>query len=126
MKPPTTAEVQEYASEIGFSDLTKDPDRFIDFYEMRGWKINTSVPMVSWKAAVRYWMRSARSPGQTGQASLGALQLQLERTEDELREILRPGGAAYAPAPTGEKKKRYEELVEQRHAIKRRIVGYMQ
>lgn len=123
--PPVAAEVGEYAKEIGYSDLIKDPGRFIDFYEMRGWQINTALPMKNWKAAVRYWMRSARGPGQLGQASLGALQMQLEKVEDEIREILRPGGAAYAPAPTGDKKKRYEELVEQRHAIKRRIAGYM-
>lgn len=127
MTPPTIKEVQEYASEIGFSDLTTDPARFVDYYEMRGWKINKNIPMVSWKAAVRFWMRSARSPGtQTQSASLGSLQIQLEKVEDEIREILRPGGVAYAVTPEGEKKKRYEILVEQRHALKRRIEGYMQ
>lgn len=123
--PPVAAEVGEYAKEIGYSDLIKDPSRFVDFYEMRGWKINTGVSMVSWKAAMRYWMRSARGPGSNGTASLGSLQILLEKVEGEIRDILRPGGVAYSVPPTGEKKIRYEELVEQRHAIKRRMEGFM-
>lgn len=123
--PPTSQEVAEYCREIEFS---VEPGRFIDYYEMRGWEVKKGIVMKSWKAALRVWKRNQDGyipPHAQRQASLGSLQFQLEKVEDEIREILRPGGVAYAVAPTGEKKKRYEQLVENRHALKRRIEGYM-
>lgn len=55
-KPPTPQEVQQYAVEHGYSI---NADRFVDFYESKGWMIGKSK-MKDWKAAVRNWSRSQR------------------------------------------------------------------
>ena len=55
-KPPTPQEVQQYAFEHGYSI---DADRFVDFYESKGWMVGKSK-MKDWKAAVRNWARSQR------------------------------------------------------------------
>ena len=49
--PPTIEEVTEYCNERG---NTIDPQRFIDYYETRGWMVGKNK-MKSWKAAVRTW-----------------------------------------------------------------------
>lgn len=54
--PPTTQEVEEYCLEKGY---TVDADRFIDFYESKGWMIGKNQ-MKDWKAAVRNWNRGQR------------------------------------------------------------------
>jgi hypothetical protein len=59
-------------------------------------------------------------------ASLGSLQLQLKRIEDEMEGILYPGGAAFKTIPTGDKLARVEELQRQRAAIKLRIDSFGQ
>jgi len=56
-KIPTTNEVKEYAESIGYN---LDPDKFIDYYEMVGWRVNKQ-PMKNWKAAVRTWKRNEKS-----------------------------------------------------------------
>lgn len=48
---PTLEEVQAYCKERKNS---VDAQRFIDFYESKGWKVGTS-PMKDWKACVRTW-----------------------------------------------------------------------
>jgi hypothetical protein len=60
----------------------------------------------------------------TETASLGALQVQLKRVEDEMTDILHPGGAAYKTVPTGDKLTRYQELQQQRTTLKNRIEGF--
>ena len=49
--PPTADQVREYCLENGFG---VDPERFINFYASKGWKVGNS-PMKDWKAAVRNW-----------------------------------------------------------------------
>jgi len=53
---PKPDEVEDYAQQIGFS---LDGNHFCDYYEARGWQLNTG-PMKSWKAAVRTWKRNRR------------------------------------------------------------------
>lgn len=54
--PPTAQEVRDYALEHSY---TIDVDRFIDFYESKGWMVGKNK-MKDWKAAVRNWARSQR------------------------------------------------------------------
>lgn len=49
--PPTLSEVSSYCLE---RKNKVDPQRFIDFYEAKGWMIGKNK-MKSWKAAVRTW-----------------------------------------------------------------------
>lgn len=49
--PPSLEEVTEYCSE---RQNSVDPNRFIDFYSAKGWKVGNQ-PMKDWKAAVRTW-----------------------------------------------------------------------
>ena len=51
--PPTVEEVQTYCSE---RHNTVDAERFVDFYEAKGWMIGKNA-MKDWKAAVRTWER---------------------------------------------------------------------
>lgn len=53
-KKPTIDEVKSYCLESGYK---VDAERFIDFYECKGWKVGKN-PMKDWKAAVRNWARS--------------------------------------------------------------------
>ena len=50
--PPTVEDVSAYALEKGYADF--NADRFVDFYESKGWKVGRE-PMKDWKAAVRGW-----------------------------------------------------------------------
>ena len=54
--PPTREQVAEYILSAGYS---VDADRFVDFYESKGWMVGKN-PMKDWKAAVRNWSRSQR------------------------------------------------------------------
>lgn len=51
--PPTLSEVSDYCKERKNS---VDPERFVDFYSAKGWKVGNQ-PMKDWKAAVRTWER---------------------------------------------------------------------
>lgn len=52
--PPTLDDVTEYCNE---RNNNIDPQRFIDYYESRGWMIAKNK-MKDWKAAIRYWEKS--------------------------------------------------------------------
>lgn len=54
--PPTLEDVKEYCRERNNS---VDPERFVDFYASKGWKIGKDS-MKDWKAAVRNWERSEK------------------------------------------------------------------
>ena len=54
--PPTPDEVQEYAKQNGYD---VGADRFVNFYESKGWMIGKNR-MKDWRAAVRNWARSER------------------------------------------------------------------
>lgn len=49
--PPTVDEVKAYCIE---RQNNVDANRFVDFYESKGWKVGSN-PMKDWKAAVRTW-----------------------------------------------------------------------
>ena len=49
--PPTVDEVSEYCQKSGY---VVDPQRFVDFYASKGWKVGKES-MKDWEAAVRNW-----------------------------------------------------------------------
>lgn len=51
--PPSLEEVAGYCFD---RNNGVDPQRFVDFYSSKGWKVGNS-PMKDWKAAVRTWER---------------------------------------------------------------------
>ncbi len=55
--PPTVEEVRTYCQENRYTSV--DPDRFVDFYTSKGWKVGKD-PMKDWKAAVRNWSRKEK------------------------------------------------------------------
>lgn len=50
--PPTLDEVRAYCRDLQSSI---DPERFVDYYQTRGWECKGGQPMKDWKAAVRSW-----------------------------------------------------------------------
>lgn len=72
--PPTLAEVTAYCRE---RQNAVDPQRFIDYYTARGWKLN-KTSMKDWKAAVRTWEGKQRDSATAQRSSL-----------DETRAVLR-------------------------------------
>lgn len=56
--PPTKEEIDAYCEERGVFLI--DPQRFIDYYETRGWMLTKNRKMVDWKAAVRLWEKNER------------------------------------------------------------------
>lgn len=55
--PPTVEEVRAYCIE---RNNNVDAERFVDYYESKGWLIG-KIKMKSWKAAVRTWERNGYS-----------------------------------------------------------------
>ena len=53
-KAPTLDEVREYCQS---RQNNIDPERFIDYYTAKGWKVGKQ-PMKDWKAAVRTWEKN--------------------------------------------------------------------
>ena len=70
--PPTLEEVNAYCQERRNGI---DPERFIDFYQSKGWKIGSN-PMKDWKAAVRTWEKRDAKPQEApkGDSKLKALE----------------------------------------------------
>lgn len=63
--PPTIDQVAEYCRE---RNNNVDPQRFIDFYESKGWFVGKNK-MKDWKAAVRTWeQRDKEEPKKPGKA----------------------------------------------------------
>jgi RNA-splicing ligase RtcB len=56
---PTAQEVTVYGQSIGFQI---DGQRFVDYYDSKGWLIG-KTPMKSWKAAVRTWKHNGYGNG---------------------------------------------------------------
>ena len=57
--PPTVEEVATYCRERQ-NDV--NPQRFVDFYAAKGWKVG-NTPMKDWRAAVRTWEARDNEPG---------------------------------------------------------------
>ena len=64
---PTPQEAQEYAASIGFK---LDGEKFVAYYEARGWMLGPRRPVVNWKACVVTWKKldaeRASGGGQNG------------------------------------------------------------
>jgi len=58
-KPPTLAEVSAYCAD---RNNGIDAQRFIDYYEARGWYSN-KTKIKDWQACVRTWERNSKSKG---------------------------------------------------------------
>lgn len=56
-KKPTVEELSAFCKENNL--LNVDVQRFIDYYESKGWKVG-NAPMKSWQAAARNWERMQR------------------------------------------------------------------
>lgn len=54
--PPTTEEVKQYALDNG---INIDAQRFVDFYQSKGWMIGKNK-MEDWQAAVRTWRENPK------------------------------------------------------------------
>lgn len=77
--PPSVSDVEAYCRERR-NDV--DPQRFVDFYASKGWKVG-SQPMKDWKAAVRTWERRGkdeRSASKPKQRSLNGAHNHHQRT----------------------------------------------
>lgn len=57
--PPTVEEVRKYCEE---RKNGVDPERFVNFYESKGWKVGKNS-MKDWKASVRTWERKNSENG---------------------------------------------------------------
>lgn len=64
--PPSLQEVTDYCRERGNG---VDPERFVDFYAAKGWKVGNQ-PMKDWKAAVRTWEKREKKPYQYDYGSM--------------------------------------------------------
>lgn len=60
--PPTVEEVEAYCTEKGYG---VNAQRFVDFYESKGWMIGKNK-MTKWKSAVATWEHKDREQGKVG------------------------------------------------------------
>ena len=51
---PTVDEVEAYAKEKGYTNFSAQ--RFVDYYESKGWVVGKNSPMKDWRASVRNWV----------------------------------------------------------------------
>lgn len=75
--PPTKEEVRAYAKENG---LVLDADRFVDFYESKGWMVG-KTKMVDWEAAARNW--SSRDRPKQPEVDYNTILNELDRRREE-------------------------------------------
>lgn len=124
--PPSLDAVRAYFKELGSSC---DPEDFMDHYTSVGWVVGRSkAPMKDWPSSCRLWNRRSGKlgdqPKQRVSASLYAIQAQLKKVEDEMADILYPGGAAFKTTPEGKKLERYMGLQQQRAGLKDMLAGF--
>jgi predicted phage replisome organizer len=67
---PTLIQVQEYCTE---RNNTVNPQRFIDFYESKGWLVG-KTKMKDWKAAIRNWESNDNQKKQGGYTKTACLE----------------------------------------------------
>ncbi len=79
---PSEDDVREYCRSQGYTAV--DPERFVSFYQSKGWKVGKE-PMKDWRAAVRGW--ESREKKDKSPLSGGASQRTLD--SDELAAIKR-------------------------------------
>jgi len=61
--PPTQQEAGNYFLEKGSPDAMNEADKFIDFYESKGWMVGKNK-MKCWKAAIRNWLKRSNQANQ--------------------------------------------------------------
>lgn len=76
---PTLEEVTAYCDE---RDNEVDPQTFLDFYEMKGWKVGKET-MKDWKAAVRTWERRNASQDEIADRHYEKLRRQIEKESNK-------------------------------------------
>lgn len=81
---PTVEEVKAYCLEKGYS---VDADRFVNFYESKGWLVGRT-PMKDWKAAVRTWNRSESQQPEKQKPKFNSFDSR-GYTEDQMSELER-------------------------------------
>ena len=100
--PPTADQVREYCLENGYG---VDPERFVNFYASKGWKVGNSQ-MKDWKAAVRNWEQRDKESNKKAQKNYeqrrirneGLNYLDLDADEDELlKDFKTPKSMSNAP-----------------------------
>lgn len=89
--PPTHQDVSDYCQEKGYTNV--DIERFIDFYESKGWMVGKNK-MKDWRAAVRNWNRSQRQELTTKGNKFNNFN-QRRYDYDALEQQLLGGGAAH-------------------------------
>ena len=57
--PPSIDEVKSYAVEKGWTEKEFSPERFVNFYTSKGWKVGKN-PMKNWKASASGWVSRYR------------------------------------------------------------------
>ena len=62
---PTLDEVYDYMLEKGCSNPSTEAEKFCDHFESNGWKVGGKTKMVSWKAAVRNFLKKGNSNAKT-------------------------------------------------------------
>lgn len=77
---PTVEDVTAYCRE---RKNKVDPQRFVDFYAAKGWKVGTT-PMKDWKAAVRTWEQRDNTPSAPAKVVSAQQYTQREYNDDEL------------------------------------------
>ena len=82
--PPSLQEVTDYCRERGNG---VDPERFVDFYAAKGWKVGNQ-PMKDWKAAVRTWEKRDEEK-KRAQPSRGIKLSEAEKPVDHSSEFAR-------------------------------------
>lgn len=82
--PPSIQEVTDYCQERGNG---VDPERFVDFYAAKGWKVGNQ-PMKDWKAAVRTWEKRDEEK-KRAQPSKGIKLSEAEKPVDHSSEFAR-------------------------------------
>jgi hypothetical protein len=91
--PPTHAELSAFIAENGYS---VNPDRFLNFYESKGWLVG-KTKMKDWKAAVRNWSTQDKPKRSEPVPDYGSSKPAEPMTESELNDyvvILRKHGAS--------------------------------
>ena len=73
--PPTLEEVRAYCKERGNH---VDPERFVDFYESKGWMVGRNH-MSNWKACVRTWEKRDKQSQR-----IGANGIKLNDADDDI------------------------------------------
>ena len=63
--PPRVSDVAAYCREKGYN---VDAEKFVNYYEARGWRLRGGLPVRSWKACCTTWHKRASEFESNGKA----------------------------------------------------------